>query len=446
MDLRSYFALTDDPFRLTPDEAFFYPTRGHVAVREVVQHTIEMGEGIVVVLGEPGTGKTLLLRMLLKAVEGRETVLVVTPAVSPEDLLRIVISDLTGGEPRSQNKAMLLQELFGHVERLASQGRGLLIAIDEAQHTPPETLEQLRLITNFETDRRKLVQLLLVGQPELRQLLETPLLRPFAQRISVVEQLRPLSRKEVEEYILFRLKRAGGGRVEFQPRAVEAIYGASGGIPRLVNKIAGRSLFLAYANKTRTITPRLVEEALSTMEIGLRPAHGPGRRRRAWAMVAAVAAAAALAGGGVLLGPHAGGLRWPALHLPQPPRPPAIQGQGRGAEGPEAAGGLASPGRGTNFSPAAGAPSKERPDGVQGVVKAGLLHVRRGPGLEYPHVCYLQRGDRVEIQESKDGWLRVRHRVDRFSWCSGWVASAAVELRRQSGERPRDGNGDGPER
>ncbi len=404
MDLKGYFALTDDPFRLTPDEAFFFPTRGHVAVREVVQHTIEMGEGIVVVMGEPGTGKTLLLRMLLKEVEGRETVLIVTPAVSPEDLLRIVISDLTGREPKSDNKAMLLQELFGHVERLAAQGKGLLIAIDEAQHTPPETLEQLRLITNFETARRKIVQLLLVGQLELRQLLETPLLRPFAQRISVVEHLQPLSRQELEEYVGFRLKRAGGGRVEFERGALDAIYKASGGIPRLVNKIAARSLFLAYANKTRAITPGLVAEALSTMEIGapqITRRESSGKRRRGWGLAAAGAAALAVGIAALLF--NGGALR----HGPKGPASPGVA-SGHGV---------------ANFTLAREAGKPRR----WAVVTAHLVHVRRGPGLEYPHVCYVQKGDRVEIEDAKRDWYMIRHQVDSFSLCRGWISAATVE-------------------
>ncbi len=430
MNINSFFSLSDDPFRLTPDEGFFFPTRGHVAVKDVVQHTIEMGEGIVVVLGEPGTGKTLLLRMLLRELPGRETVLVVTPSVSPEDLLRIVIHDLTGEEASGANKAQLLQELFSHLEGLAAQGKGLLIAIDEAQHTPPETLEQLRLVTNFETARRKIVQLLLVGQPELSEILKAPLLRPFAQRISVVEHLTPLARSEVEEYVRFRLNRAGGGTVSFDRKAIDALFEASGGIPRMINKIAARAMFLAYANKTRKIGRELVHDALATMDLDPRgsTSRKPGAtgKRWAWAGLAAAAGTAAffwvaLQGGWHLpLNPKHGSGETAVAEADQTPSPPHAASE---KDIP-----LEKRAKVANFT------STPPPaTGRKVVVTSNLAHVRRGPGLEYPHVCYVRRGDEVSVLDRREDWLLVNHRVDDLAYCKGWISASVIREERGDG-------------
>ncbi len=264
-DYLGCFGFRDAPFRLSPDPAFFYPAQPHIAAKEALKYGIGRGEGFMVLTGPPGTGKTLLLKLLLREIETQKVpVLVLTPAVDPPGLLRLILDDM-GCDADGEDLGTLLRRFQTRLLELAGQGRELLIVVDEAQDLPVETLEQLRLLSNVETSSRKLLQIVLMGQPELEGLLEDPRLRQLSQRVVVQERLRPLTRAETEEYIAFRLARAGRADLKPSKRAVGRIQRTTSGIPRLINRLMDRSLLMAAASGSHKIGTEHIARAKETL-------------------------------------------------------------------------------------------------------------------------------------------------------------------------------------
>ncbi len=246
MDYLKFFSLTEDPFRLTPDTAYFYPSQGHNEIISSLNYAIEQKEGFSLLVGEPGTGKTTLLRVLVDGWKDKaELALIITPRLSPEEFLQSVLEDLNVTLPAASKNEMLKAFRNILVERSAS-GRRVLIVVDEAQNLPDDTLEELRLLSNLETEKEKLLQIILVGQMELKERLETAAFRQLNQRITVRATLKPLTSSETWDYINYRLVKAGRGGAIFDEGSKKLIFQASGGIPRMINLIASRALMAAY--------------------------------------------------------------------------------------------------------------------------------------------------------------------------------------------------------
>ncbi|MGC8736389.1 MAG: ExeA family protein [Dissulfurimicrobium sp.] len=283
-DYINYFGLKDAPFRLSPDPNFFFPARSHLAAKEVLKFAIERGEGFMVLVGPAGTGKTLTLRLILEGLHpDKLPVVVVSPAVNPPGLLRLILDEM--GHPYdggSDDLALLLKHFQSAVLDLASKGKDLLIVVDEAQNLPVDTLEQLRLLSNIETDRRKLLQILLIGQPELDSILYDPRLGQLVQRIVVREELRPFTREEMGDYIGFRLAKAGRADIRLDSGALSRLYAASQGVPRLINKIMDRALLMASSHGRLTIGPKDINAACETMPIprAIRPSSSWGSGKK----------------------------------------------------------------------------------------------------------------------------------------------------------------------
>jgi general secretion pathway protein A len=224
----------------------------------------------MIVYGDIGTGKTTLCRAVLDAIEKSvHTALLLNPFLTELDLLKAILTDFAVAVPKSTSKQDLLNALNKFlISVLEKDGRAVLI-IDEAQNIPLPTLEQIRIISNLETHNAKLLQIVLVGQLDLSNLLAKPELRQLHQRISIKCQLTPLSPQEVSQYIGHRLAIAGGGRsgVIFTPDGLKEIYNYSGGIPRLINLIADRSLLAGMALSTTTMDRRVVREAVENLQL-----------------------------------------------------------------------------------------------------------------------------------------------------------------------------------
>jgi general secretion pathway protein A len=217
--------------------------------------------GFVVVTGEVGTGKTTLLRSLLEGLgEDTNTAFVFNTRVTGTQLLKLILTDL-GIDTAGLEKDQMVTALNDFLVRQVAQERNTVVVIDEAQNLGPETLEELRLLSNLETDQTKLLQILLVGQPELNHVLNLPQLRQLRQRITVMYHLQPLSLDETGEYIRHRLSVAGGTRDDlFTPEAVQGIYYYARGFPRLVNILCDRALLAAYADDKTQVDRALVDE------------------------------------------------------------------------------------------------------------------------------------------------------------------------------------------
>ena len=289
-----HYGLAEPPFSITPDPRFVFLSERH---RDALAHLLfGVGQGgsggFVQLTGEVGTGKTTLSRLLLEQIPANTRVaLVLNPRVSAIELLETICEELhvDVGDRRGSVKA-LIDALNAYLLEAYAQGLRVVVVIDEAQNLSVEALEQVRLLTNLETDTQKLLQIVLLGQPELRAMLAREDLRQLSQRITARFHLTPLDADETAEYLRHRYRIAGGQRFPFTSRALRRIHARSGGVPRLINVIAERSLLAGYARDATTLDERIVDLAANEAL----PARA-NRKRLPWPWIAAAAAAVALA-------------------------------------------------------------------------------------------------------------------------------------------------------
>ncbi len=265
----THFGLQELPFTITPDTSFFFAHSSHQEALNTLLVAARSGEGFMKVTGEVGTGKTLLCRKFMGSLDHREfvTAYIPNPYLQPMTLLFAVADEIGIKYPQHINQHQLLKLLNRYLIDAYAEGKRVLVCLDESQAIPLETLESLRLLSNLETERRKLLQVVLFGQPELNARLDNPAIRQLKQRVSFACQLSPLSLSEVEFYISHRLAVAGyrGPRL-FAHKVVKQIYRASRGIPRLVNILAHKSLMAAFGEGARTVAERHVRMAVADTE------------------------------------------------------------------------------------------------------------------------------------------------------------------------------------
>jgi len=287
-----HFGLAEPPFRITPHTDFFFDGADRGATLEALIYAILHDEGIVKLSGEVGSGKTMLCRVLMERLPQHvETIYLATPSLARDEILHAIADDL---ELRLTNEriTVALRELQEHLIRLYGAGRRVVVLIDEAHVMPEETLEQVRLLSNLESNRHKLMQLVLFGQPELDATLAKPSLRQLRDRITHAFRMRPLSAPEVAKYVSFRMRAAGyRGPDVFAPGALARVARASGGLTRRINILADKSLLAAFTQNVHAVTERHVRAAIADSEFA--------RLRKPWrpAVYAGVALAA-----GVLIG------------------------------------------------------------------------------------------------------------------------------------------------
>jgi general secretion pathway protein A len=260
----SFFHLRKKPFELVPNPDFLYASRTHHKAGMYLDYALAENTGFILLTGEVGSGKTTLIRSLLKKLGPDIQVSKIFNTHLTNDQMIETINDDFGLETAGKNKVQLLRELYEFLIRQYGDGRKSVLIIDEAQNLSIDALEELRMLSNLETSDSKLLQIILVGQPELRQILALPELRQLRQRISIHCHLQPLTRAETEEYFLYRLEVAGDrNAVTFTPEAFDLIYGSSAGIPRLINIIGDFLLLAAFSEETRTINADLVQDVIS---------------------------------------------------------------------------------------------------------------------------------------------------------------------------------------
>lgn len=255
-----HFGLREPPFGLTPDTSFFFPARPHREAYETLHYALAAGEGFLVVEGEVGTGKTLLLRRLLNSLPSPwQVAFVPNPGLDPRGLYAAIAAEF--GLPAEGAPESLRHDLERHFIALAREDRQPLVLIDEAQALPPDTLEAVRLLTNLETEKRKLLQVVLFGQPELMVRLHQKQTRQILTRISFHARLRALSRRELGAYLAHRLRVAGSDRALFTRWAELALWRVSRGLPRVANVVAAKAMMLAYGQGAPQIGLRHVRAA-----------------------------------------------------------------------------------------------------------------------------------------------------------------------------------------
>jgi general secretion pathway protein A len=282
-----FFGLTDKPFAITPDPRYLYMSARHTDALAHLIYGISESGGFIQLTGEVGTGKTTLIRSLLEQLpEKADIALILSPQLTTLEFLQTIAQELHCLPAQERTVKSLIDALNAHLLRVHSEGRRVVLIVDEAQTLSPELLEQVRLLTNLETAKQKLLQIILIGQPELREILGRPEMRQIAQRITGRYHLEPLGRDDTSAYVLHRLRVAGAQSDIFTKSALRELYRQSRGIPRLINVIADRALLAGYTKDRRTVDGRLVELAAAEV-FGTRVRRGLG-----WLVAAGVATAA----------------------------------------------------------------------------------------------------------------------------------------------------------
>ena len=312
-----HFGLREAPFRITPHTEFFFSGSNRGATLEALTYAITAGEGMVKVTGEVGSGKTMLCRVLMERLPANvETVYLAVPSLSRDEMLVAIAGDL-GVDTAGASTTKLVRALQERLVAVHAEGKQVVALIDEAHAMPVETLEEIRLLSNLETGREKLLQIVLFGQPELDDHLALPHMRQLKERITHAFRLEPMPPRDIKDYLDFRLRAAGyHGPDLFGPEALRLIAEASEGLTRRINIYADKTLLAAYAAGTHTITADHVRAAISDTQIIV--AKAPARRP---AVIAAVIGTLA----GIVVGFLVGRSTAPATAPAQVAASPAIQ-------------------------------------------------------------------------------------------------------------------------
>lgn len=267
-----YFNFSAPPFSLVPDSAFFFPAKSHLESIEVLSFALHQGNLISVLTGEPGLGKTqVLLTLLSRLPEDIKQIHIINPALCPSEFLATIFQELNlSPSERELNKDEILKKLKTLIIHHQNPFKRILLVIDEAQLLPIETLEELRLLTNLNEGGNLFLQIFLIGQPGLADKLRLPQLSPLRQRISIWEILRPFTKEEIFPYLWFRIKQVSQAPdVVLEKKIEKHLYKWTKGIPRIINKLMDRTLFIAYVRREKIIKKGHLKEAKRTFTEGL---------------------------------------------------------------------------------------------------------------------------------------------------------------------------------
>lgn len=262
-----YYNLKEEPFSITPNPRFLFFSEKHQEAFNHLLFGIHQRKGFIELTGEVGAGKTTVCRKLLEELDPRyQTALILNPCLSAPQLLKTIVREF-GLKPRGIDRVAYLEALNDFVLAEVNAGHDVVLVIDEAQDLSDELLEQVRLLSNLETDQQKLMQIVLMGQPELRDKLAQPKLRQLRQRITVRYHLEPLTLAETDAYVNHRLNLAGAnGRPRFDARAIKEVFHYAGGIPRLINAVCDKALLAGFVHQTDAIDHALVQLAVDELD------------------------------------------------------------------------------------------------------------------------------------------------------------------------------------
>jgi len=267
MNYLEHFGLKSDPFRISPDPEYYFSLEQHEVVLNSLNYCILQNEGFCLIVGNPGTGKTLLLRILVREWYRKAKIAyILSPTLTPIEFIKAVLDEF-GLNHNGTSKHELLKHLRNYLLKCYDEGEKVMIIVDEAQELPDETLEEIRLLSNFETENEKLLNVILVGQIQLMKRLQSESFKQLYQRITVKAELGPLSEHEMREYMLFRVSKAGRYNLPFDQKALKIIYHYSEGIPRLINVISSRSLMAAFLDGQKQVQKKHVSIAVTDLKL-----------------------------------------------------------------------------------------------------------------------------------------------------------------------------------
>jgi len=261
-----FYNFTDRPFNMTPDSKFFYPSSKHEEALNCILVAISQRSGFVVITGEIGSGKTTVCRALMNKLDPTTKIaLILNTHLGKKELLTTILEDL-GIEYKSTSKTHLLSALNKYLVKQTTNDTNVVLIIDEAQNLTPSVLEEVRMLSNFETEKEKLIQIVLIGQPELRKKLMLPKLEQFKQRVVLNYHIEPLNYEETCNYIKFRLIKAGNDAANiFTKGAIDEIYKYSNGVPRLINLACNNSLISGLVYEIKIIDYKIAKEAIGEL-------------------------------------------------------------------------------------------------------------------------------------------------------------------------------------
>jgi general secretion pathway protein A len=425
--------LQDDPFRLTPDPAFFFPSPVHKEALLALDYVVQHREGFCMITGEPGTGKTTLINVFKRRWADRSDIaLILTPRLSPDELLMTLVQELRLTDS-GKTKNETLKTVRNFLAEKHRQGRQVIIIADEAHDMPGETLEELRLLSNLETPTEKLVQIILVGQPELDRRLKEPGLRQIDQRIVERMRIRPLTGSETGQYLNYRLSKAKAGSLSITPSMSDRIYRFSRGLPRLINLLASRSIMCAYMDGSSAIRPSHVRHAINYFAGRGYGTQRPSRKPAAYACAAICVLLAALLGAGVFFEPE---FKVPEKQYPRAgisahllsaaaevaatadnPKRDTDVAEKKSVAPAETKQGMASPGK------------QQDKNTVRLRVSAATASVRRGPGLHASVIGYVHKGDVLTSQaQATDSRNKTWYRIGGDGKKARWVSVKVVSV------------------
>jgi general secretion pathway protein A len=261
-----FYSLKERPFSLVPDPKFLYQSESHKVALAYLAHAVSARKGFMVLTGEVGTGKTTLVHALLEKLDARtETAFIFNPMLGAKDFFKFICIQL-GIQVKNHTRGDCLLEIYHFLAESHKNDGNVLLIIDEAHKLSPSLLEEIRLLSNFETTNERLLQIILIGQPELNFTLNLPKCRPLKQRISLWSYINPLNQKETVEYIRSRLRKAGLKTPCFTQEAIDEIFQYSKGIPRLINILGDNSLYVGYAMNEKEVNERVVREAIAEIK------------------------------------------------------------------------------------------------------------------------------------------------------------------------------------
>jgi general secretion pathway protein A len=267
----SFYGLKEKPFNLTPDPDYLYMSPGHENAYSHLEYAIQESKGFVVVTGEVGSGKTTLINYLLRKIPQTIHIGIINNTfIQPQELLRMICHEFNLQYEDSE-KTALLTRFYNYLLEQYSKRERVILIIDEAQNLPERSLEEIRMLSNLESEKHHLIQMILVGQPQLKEKLQRKRLEQFVQRVTVYCHLNALDERQVEEYIRHRLTVAGADHLDlFNPEAIAAVYKYSLGIPRLINTICDSAFVYGYADDIKVIGRDLIEAVAQARSLGVR--------------------------------------------------------------------------------------------------------------------------------------------------------------------------------
>lgn len=263
---KDFYGLREYPFNMTPDPQFFYQSRNHRVALDVLRFGIRERKGFLVITGEIGAGKTTVCRSLLRSLDSNtKTALLLNPCLSDSQILRAVCDEFKL-QPAKTTKKDLYDTINAFLIRELAANHNVVLIVDEAQNLRPKALEQIRLLSNLETEKEKLLQIILVGQPELSRLLQRDDLVQLKQRVAIRHHIPPLEWEEIGEYIRHRLEVAGDARIQWTDGALLLIRRYSRGVPRLINVLCDKALMAGYVAESFTIDAGFVQRGIEDIE------------------------------------------------------------------------------------------------------------------------------------------------------------------------------------